>query len=81
MADVNEIKAEVRKKIKRDLENMLENYVDNLAHVVKSEIPEYDLDWCAEDPADGGADKYSQNTYELIENIVDNELAILFIHA
>lgn len=81
MADINEIKAEVRKKMKHDIENMIENYVDNLANVMASEISEYNPDWCAEDPADGGADKYSQNTYELIENIVDNELAILFIHA
>lgn len=81
MADVNEVKEEVRKKIKRDLENMLENYVDNLAHIIKSEIPEYDLDWCAEDPFDGGAGKYAQNTMEHLDHIVDNEVAILFVHS
>lgn len=81
MADVNEVKTEVRKKIKRDLENMLENYVDNLAHVIKSEIPEYDLDWCAEDPFDGGVSKYAQNTMDHLDHIVDNEIAILFVHS
>lgn len=81
MADVNEIKSEVRKKIKHDIENMIENYVDNLANVIASEIPEYNPDWCAEDPSDGEAGKYSQDTYEHIEAIVKDELAILFVHA
>lgn len=75
---IDEIKGEVRKKVKRELQTLLENYEDALANKIIHEIPEYNVNWCAEEVYEGNSYMYATNIQELLDKIAENEVNILF---
>lgn len=69
----------IRIKAKQVVSDMLESEVEsNLAHVLRSDLPDYNPDWC---PSDGSETSALDNKLAQLRNkYVDGLLDILFLH-
>ncbi len=65
-----DIEDDIYNKVVNFLRDKLDNeFITNIAQVVASEIPEYNLDWCKED---GGTTSYDMYAQKLVEALAED---------